>query len=90
MKIPFRVPLGLIRLALYYAGIIIRIHLCWNFGGLVPGTLTSYRYQLKTPGSYLLGAHFGHKTSPKYGGLRPFKTVLVLILGLLSDRLQTL
>ena len=27
------------------SGMIIRVHLCWNFGRLVPGTLKSHRYQ---------------------------------------------
>ena len=43
--------------------IIIRAHLCWNFGRLVPGTLGSHRYQTKTHGSHHLGAQFGHKIS---------------------------
>ena len=43
-----------------------------------------YRDELKTPGSYLLGAHFGHPTCQKYGGFRSFKTVLLVILGLLK------
>ena len=44
-------------------GIITRVHLCWNFGRLVPETLMCYRYQPMTPGSYLLGAFFWHNVS---------------------------
>ena len=40
--------------------------LCENFEGLISETLMFYRYRLKTPASYLSGAHFGHKISPKY------------------------
>ena len=53
------------------AGIIIRI----------PGHFKSYRHQAKTPSSPHLGAHFGHQTWQKYWGLRVFKTVFVVILG---------
>ena len=63
---------------------------CWNFGQLVSATSRGYRDELKSPGSYLLGAHFGYKTCQKYGGVRPFKKVLLVILALLSDTLQTL
>ena len=45
------------------SGIIIRVHLCWNFGRLVLGTLGSHRYQTKTHGSHHLCALFGHKIS---------------------------
>ena len=71
------------------AGIIIRVNLCWNFGRLVSETSRGYRDELKTPSRDVLGAHFGHKTCQQYGGLRPFKTDLLFILGVLSDPLQT-
>ena len=49
-----------------------------------------YRDELKTPESYLLGAHFGHRTCQTSWGLRPFKMVLLVILALVSDPLHTL
>ena len=57
--------------------------LCWNFEGLVLAHSGGYRDELKTHSRHLLGAHVGHKTFKKYGGLSRFKTVLVLILALL-------
>ena len=60
------------------------LHLCWNFGRLVSAHSGGYRDELETPGSHLLGAHFGHQTLQTYKGYRPFKTVLLVILGLLK------
>ena len=57
---------------------------CWNFGRLVPAHSNSYRDKAETRGSHLLWTHFGHQTYQKYTGLRPFKTVFVVILGLLK------
>ena len=44
------------------SGIVIRVHLCWNFGPLVSETLLFCRDELKTPGCDVLVAHLGHKT----------------------------
>ena len=71
------------------SGIIIRVDLCWNFGRLVIETSRGYRDELKTPSRDVLGAHFGHKTCQKYWVLRPFKTDLLSILGVLSDTFKT-
>ena len=57
---------------------------CRNFGRLVPAHSNSYRDKAKTRGSHLLGSHVGHHICPTYRGLRPFKKVLLVILGLLK------
>lgn len=62
--------------------------LCWNFEGLLPAHSGGYRDELEAPSSHLLGVHFGHKSDQQYEGLKPFKTVLQVILGLASDTLQ--
>ena len=69
---------------------IIRIDLRWNFGRLASETSMCYRDKLKTPVSYLLGANFGYKTCQTYWSLMASETVLLVILGLLSDPLQAL
>ena len=61
------------------------LYLCWNFEGPVPTHSGGYRDELKTPCSYLIGAHFGDKACQEYGCLRLFKMVLLVILALLSD-----
>ena len=70
------------------ARILLRVDPCWNFGQLILETLRGYRDELQTPGSYLLGAHLGHKTCQKYECLRPVKSVLLVTVALLSDLLQ--
>ena len=53
----------LLQLRVLLSGIVIRVHICWNLGWPVPGTLGSHKYQTKTPGSHHLGPQFGHKIS---------------------------
>ena len=49
------------------------------------GTLDGlYQHTLIATVTRLRGSHFRHQTCPKCKGLRPFKTVLLVILGLLK------
>ena len=52
--------------------------------------MESYRHHLLGGKRYHLGVHFGPKAPPKYGGLRSFKKVLLVILDPLENNKKAL